>query len=307
MLKDFNLDNFKLIKNNEIYLNVYCDGIGPLVIMAHGWPESWYSWRHQIKFLVANGFSVAVLDMRGYGDSSKPHTITDYDIKKLTSDIIATADYLKAENFYLMGHDWGAPVVWNTCLDFESRVIKACGMSVPYMVSQNSPIETMKFLFKDYFFYMLYFQNEETVEKELEKEGVKITSGTGIDKELKKIDKLNQLIIYLTGLTHKKAVKSKEERDKHNSTLHWYGVIIILFLMFLAVSWYYIGPMIIKQKSYKINFTHIITSVGLIILFIGIFEVFFVETIVLQYAVTSSQETQDILMKTLDGEDICQN
>lgn len=150
-------------------------------------------------------------------------------------------------------------------------------------------------------------QEIEEIEKELEKEGVKITSGTGIDKELKKIDKLNQLIVYLTGLTHKKAVKSKEERDKHNSTLHWYGVIIILFLMFLAVSWYYIGPMIIKQKGYKINFTHIITSVGLIILFIGIFEIFFVETIVLQYAVTSSQETQDILMRTLDGEDICQN
>ena len=44
MLKEFNLENFKLIKNNEINLNVYCDGIGPLVIMAHGWPESWYSW-----------------------------------------------------------------------------------------------------------------------------------------------------------------------------------------------------------------------------------------------------------------------
>ena len=168
MIEDFNSDNFKLIKNNEINLNVYCDVIGPLVIMAHGWPESWYSWRHQIKYLVANGFSVAVLDMRGYGDSSKPHLITDYDVKKLTSDIITTADYLKAESFYLIGHDWGAPVVWNTCLDFESRIIKACGMSVPYMVSQSSPIETMKFLFKDYFFYMLYFQNEGIVEKELE-------------------------------------------------------------------------------------------------------------------------------------------
>ena len=73
MANEFNLENFKLIKNNEINLNVYCDGIGPLVIMAHGWPESWYSWRHQIKFLVANGFSVAVLDMRGYGDLSLIH------------------------------------------------------------------------------------------------------------------------------------------------------------------------------------------------------------------------------------------
>jgi len=170
MLKEFNADNFNLIKNGEINLNVYCDGNGPLVIFAHGWPESWYTWRHQIKFLIKNGFSVAALDMRGYGETSKPHNVEDYDIKKLTSDIIATADYLSADKFYLIGHDWGAPVVWNTCLYYETRVIKACGMSVPYLVSSSSPIETMKFLFKDYFFYMLYFQTEGIVEKELEKD-----------------------------------------------------------------------------------------------------------------------------------------
>ena len=56
MLKEFNADNFNLIKNGEINLNVYCDGNGPLVIFAHGWPESWYTWRHQIKFLIKMDF-----------------------------------------------------------------------------------------------------------------------------------------------------------------------------------------------------------------------------------------------------------
>lgn len=161
-------EKFKSIKNKDINLNVYCEGDGPLVIMAHGWPESWFSWRHQIKFLVANDYSVAVPDMRGYGNSSKPSNINDYDIKNLTSDIISIADHLKSETFYLIGHDWGGPVVWNTCLDYKSRVKKVCGMSVPHTVSQNPPIETMKFLFKDIFFYMLYFQEEGVVEKELE-------------------------------------------------------------------------------------------------------------------------------------------
>ena len=170
MFQGFNINNFKLIKNNEINLNVYCAGEGPLVIMAHGWPESWYSWRHQIRFLIANGFSVAAPDMRGYGDTSKPHSINEYDIKKLTSDIIAIADNLESETFYLIGRDWGAPVVWNTCLDFKSRVKTVCGISVPYIVSQSPPIETMKFLFKDYFFYMIYFQKEGVVENELEKD-----------------------------------------------------------------------------------------------------------------------------------------
>ena len=63
----FNRKNFKIIKNKNIEINTYIDGKGPLVIMAHGWPESWYSWRHQITSLVKNGFKVAVPDMRGYG------------------------------------------------------------------------------------------------------------------------------------------------------------------------------------------------------------------------------------------------
>ena len=74
--------------------------------MAHGWPESWYSWRHQITSLVKNGFKVAVPDMRGYGKTSKPTEIDAYNIMELTSDIIAIADEMKEDNFSLIGHDW---------------------------------------------------------------------------------------------------------------------------------------------------------------------------------------------------------
>ena len=96
--------------------------------------------------------------MRGYGGSSKPEEVSDYDVLKLSSDIIAIADYLGFDKFNIVGHDWGAPVAWHTSLYYENRIKKVCGMSVPHTVSQMPPIETMKFLFKDIFFYMLYFQ-----------------------------------------------------------------------------------------------------------------------------------------------------
>ena len=167
---EFNKEKFRKIINKDIEINTYVDGSGPLVIMVHGWPESWYSWRHQINYLVENGFSVAVPDMRGYGLSSKPHEIESYNIMELTSDVIAIADTLGKDTFNLIGHDWGAPVVWNTSLYHADRVDKVCGMSVPHQISKMPPIETMKFLFKDVFFYMLYFQKEGLVEKELEKD-----------------------------------------------------------------------------------------------------------------------------------------
>ena len=165
---NFKQSNFNIIKNNHINIKTYIDGDGPLIIFVHGWPESWYSWRHQIDFFAKKGYTVAAPDMRGYGGTSKPNEISEYDVLKLSSDIIAIADYLNFEEFNIVGHDWGAPVAWHTSLYYHDRVNKVCGMSVPHTVSSMSPIETMKFLFKDIFFYMLYFQKEGLVEKELE-------------------------------------------------------------------------------------------------------------------------------------------
>ena len=164
----FDKSNFKIIQNKDVNINTYIEGSGPLIIFIHGWPESWYSWRHQIKFFSSIGYTVASPDMRGYGGSSKPEEVSDYDVLKLSSDIIAIADYLGFDQFNIVGHDWGAPVAWHTSLYYENRVKKVCGMSVPHTVSQMPPIETMKFLFKDIFFYMLYFQKVGLVEKELE-------------------------------------------------------------------------------------------------------------------------------------------
>ena len=167
---NFSDQKFKVIPNNKIEINTYVDGKGPLIIFAHGWPESWYSWRYQITYFVDNGFTVAAPDMRGYGKTSKPYEIESYNIMELTSDILAIANHLGEEKFNLVGHDWGAPVVWNTALYHSERINKVCGMSVPYQVSKMPPIETMKFLFKDVFFYILYFQKEGLVEKELERD-----------------------------------------------------------------------------------------------------------------------------------------
>ena len=102
---EFNKEKFRKIINKDIEINTYVDGSGPLVIMVHGWPESWYSWRHQINYLVENGFSVAVPDMRGYGLSSKPFEIESYNIMELTSDVIAIADTLGKDTFNLIDVD----------------------------------------------------------------------------------------------------------------------------------------------------------------------------------------------------------
>lgn len=88
----FDKSNFKIIQNKDVNINTYIEGSGPLIIFIHGWPESWYSWRHQIKFFSSIGYTVASPDMRGYGGSSKPEEVSDYDVLKLSSDIIAIAD-----------------------------------------------------------------------------------------------------------------------------------------------------------------------------------------------------------------------
>ena len=77
----------KIISNDEIniFTNIY--GEGPLIVLIHGWPESWYSWRHQIPFLEKLGYQVAAISVRGYGKSSKPYAIKEYSICKLASDI----------------------------------------------------------------------------------------------------------------------------------------------------------------------------------------------------------------------------
>jgi len=161
--------DIKFIDTNGIKIRAHIEGSGPLVILVHGWPESWYSWRKQIPVLAKAGYTVAAIDVRGYGGSDKPHSISEYSLKKLAGDIIGIIDSLGFEDAILIGRDWGGPIVWHTALLHEDKITAVAGLSVPYYRRLSvSPIELFKQIYKDKFFYQLYFQNEDVAEKELE-------------------------------------------------------------------------------------------------------------------------------------------
>src|SRR6056300_1039302 len=123
----------KIISNNEvnIFTNIY--GEGPLIVLIHGWPESLYSWRHQIPFLEKLGYQVAAISVRGYGKSSKPYAIEEYSICKLASDIEAVIRGLGHQSAILIGHDWGGPIAWTTAIKYPNMVDAVVGLSVPYL------------------------------------------------------------------------------------------------------------------------------------------------------------------------------
>jgi pimeloyl-ACP methyl ester carboxylesterase len=160
---------FAMIETNGIRLRVALAGSGPLIVLVHGWPESWYSWRHQITALADAGYRVAAPDVRGYGGSDKPHAVEAYSIKELASDIASLIEGLGEKRAILIGHDWGAPIVWNTSLFFPDKVRAVAGLSVPYTGRGPAPrIQLFRNIYKDRFFYQIYFQEVGVAEKELE-------------------------------------------------------------------------------------------------------------------------------------------
>ena len=166
MAYTFSLQQFS---TNGISVQVAVEGTGPLVIMVHGWPELWYSWRHQIRPVAEAGFRVVAQDVRGYGGSDKPHPIEAYDMIELTADVVGLIDALGEDKAILIGHDWGAPICWNTAVLHPERVSAVVGLSVPYFQrGEVSAIELWKQLYKGKFFYQLYFQEEGVAEAELE-------------------------------------------------------------------------------------------------------------------------------------------
>lgn len=161
---------FEMVETRGVRLRVMVEGSGPLVVLVHGWPESWYSWRHQIDPLVAAGFRVAAMDVRGYGGSDKPYAIEAYDMVELTDDVVGVIDALAGPApAILVGHDWGAPIVWTTAIRHPARVRAVVGMSVPHLGrGKQPPLEVYKQLYKDKFFYQIYFQTPGVAEAELE-------------------------------------------------------------------------------------------------------------------------------------------
>lgn len=161
--------DFTEVMNGAHRLRVAVQGDGPVLLCVHGWPELWYSWRHQIEHFARAGYRVAAMDVRGYGDSSKPSDVASYTMRELTSDVAAVARALSPEPVVLLGHDWGAPIVWNTALLHPAHVRAVAGLSVPYIPASDSlGLEMFDRLYAGRFFYQLYFQEPGVVEAELE-------------------------------------------------------------------------------------------------------------------------------------------
>ncbi len=156
------------VATNGIELSVREEGSGPLVVLVHGFPELGHSWRHQVPALVDAGYRVAVPDMRGYGASDAPPGIDGYDVVNLGADLLGYLDDVGESSAVLVGHDWGANVVWQLAAGRPERVRAVAGLSVPFTPpTQHVPTEVFRqWLGPD--FYMLWFQDPGVAERVLE-------------------------------------------------------------------------------------------------------------------------------------------
>src|SRR4051794_9096862 len=105
-----------VLSTNGIRMHAVEQGEGPVVLMVHGFPESWYSWRHQLPVLAEAGYRAVAVDVRGYGRSSAPPAVDAYRMMKHVGDNVGLLDALGVERAAIVGHDWGAPIASNTAL-----------------------------------------------------------------------------------------------------------------------------------------------------------------------------------------------
>jgi len=160
----------RTIKTNGIQMHIAEQGSGPLVLMCHGFPESWYSWRHQLKALSEAGYHAVAPDMRGYGQTDRPEAIDQYTLIHLVGDMVGVLDALGAQTAVIAGHDWGAPVAWHCALLRPDRFRAVIGLSVPYRGrGPLQPTTTMPQT-DTALFYQLYFQTPGVAEAELERD-----------------------------------------------------------------------------------------------------------------------------------------
>jgi len=163
---------FRFIESDGLGIRAALYGAGPLVVMVHGFPESWYSWRHQMKALAGAGFTACAIDVRGYGGSAKPYAVEAYALKALAGDVANVIAALSpSEKAVVIGHDWGAPIAWHSALYHPDRVRAVAGLSVPYFGLTPAPfIDIARKIYTEQgrFFYQVYFQDEGVAEAEFE-------------------------------------------------------------------------------------------------------------------------------------------
>jgi pimeloyl-ACP methyl ester carboxylesterase len=158
-----------IVRANGLSLHVAEQGSGPLVLLVHGFPECWYSWRHTLPAIAAAGRRAVAIDVRGYARSEAPAAIDAYRMTELVADVVGVIDALGERDAVLVGHDWGAPIAYHTALLHPDRVRAVVGLSVPFTPrSQKPPTVRLRERVGDVYFYMLHFQDPGVAETELD-------------------------------------------------------------------------------------------------------------------------------------------
>jgi len=165
------MDEFvhRRIASNGISMHMVEAGRGFPVVFCHGFPELWYSWRHQLRALAAAGFRAIAPDQRGYGETEAPAAPEQYTIHHLVGDITGLLDALDVEKAVVVGHDWGGVVVWQMALLAPHRVERVVGLNTPFFPPLSlRPTEMMRAMAQGNFHYVLYFQEPGVAEAELD-------------------------------------------------------------------------------------------------------------------------------------------
>ncbi|GAB4835786.1 hypothetical protein Ancab_000702 [Ancistrocladus abbreviatus] len=164
----------RTVKINGISMHIAEKGQGPAVLFLHGFPELWYTWRHQILALASLGYHAIAPDLRGYGDTEAPSSISSYTCFHLVADIIALLNFLGEKKVFVVAHDMGAMAAWHLCMFRPDRVKAFVALSVPFRPRNPKckPIKMLRTFFGDDY-YMCRFQEPGEMEAEIAKYGAK--------------------------------------------------------------------------------------------------------------------------------------
>jgi len=167
------MDDFKHqhVETNGIRMHVVEAGSGFPVVFCHGFPELWYSWRHQMRALAAAGYRAIAPDQRGYGDTDAPAPVDAYTVHHLVGDLTGLLDALGIDKAVIVGHDWGGLVVWQMALLAPHRVAGVVGVNTPFFPRLPfRPTDMMRAAAQGQFHYILYFQEPGVAEAELQRD-----------------------------------------------------------------------------------------------------------------------------------------
>ncbi|KAI4332029.1 hypothetical protein L6164_016970 [Bauhinia variegata] len=162
----------RTVEVNGIKMHIAEKGEGPVVLFLHGWPELWYSWRHQILALSSLGYHAVAPDLRGFGHTEAPASISSYTCFDIVGDLVALIDTLGVDQVFLVGHDWGALIGWYLCLFRPDRVKAYVCLSIPYLHRDPKikTVDAMRAMYGDDY-YICRFQTPGEMEAQMAEAG----------------------------------------------------------------------------------------------------------------------------------------